>query len=156
MTPTVVQDQQGLDQFFASVARDFGDTNYSAYLHSQLPKLEKLHKLYFDAEQDPTGAGWPALAPSTIQRKGHDRILYESGRLRESLAGKSGDSLRDVIDEGAMSGLAFGTTVPYSLFHDKATENRPARPHVGINLKVLDKIAEGALAVALARLKPVT
>lgn len=155
MTKVVITDQSGLDQLYASVARDFADTSYTAYLHDVLRRLAKLHKQYFDAEQNPIGAAWPALAPSTIARKGHSTILFESGRLKASLTQGTGDSVADVFQEGSNAGMTFGTTVPYSIFHDRATDNRPARRHVGIDAKVLDSIAQGAVDVALARLKPV-
>lgn len=154
MTPTVIQSQSDLDNLYASVARDFADTVYSHYLHDQLRKFEKLHALYFDSEADPVGASWPPLAPSTVARKGHNTILLDTGRLKGSLTGGHGDAVRDVIDEGGRAGLTFGTRVPYSIYHDKAAQNRPARRHVGMSAEVLNAIAEGAVDVALKRIKP--
>ncbi len=62
---------------------------------------------------------WEILKPETVERKGHDRILFETGRLMGSiLCRASEDSLRITAD------------VPYAqpLQHGTGSAGMPARP----------------------------
>ena len=72
----------------------------------------------FVAESDPYGDGWSPLASSTVRRKGHDRILFESG-----------DMFSDT------KAVATGSTIEfegpeYGPFHQGRSGRRPARPAV--------------------------
>jgi len=40
----------------------------------------------FDEERSVDGVPWQRLAPETIKAKGHDRILWDQGTMRNSLA----------------------------------------------------------------------
>lgn len=72
----------------------------------------------FVEEKDPYGRAWKPLAKSTIQRKGHDRIMFESGdMLEQTKAHAVGDRIEFVGTE-------------YGPFHQGASGNRPARPAV--------------------------
>jgi len=134
-----------LDQWqvvFDGIADQFAAIDYTDPLNETLPKLEKAHQEFFDNEAGPTGA-WPALAPSTVRRKGHGIVLLESGKLTQSLGGRSADSIREVFRDGANNqhALIFGTSVEYSIFHQQGTKRIPARPHVGITEPLLDQTA---------------
>lgn len=74
--------------------------------------LERIEQVQFQSEGKFSG-GWPELADSTIQAKGHDQILYLTGRLWESLTGGNGDSIREIGEDE----MAFGTTTPYAVHH---------------------------------------
>lgn len=84
--------------------------------HAITDYLQRIEQVQFQSEGKFSG-GWYPLAPSTVAAKGHDRILYLTGRLWESLTGGNGDSIR-VIEEDFM---AFGTTVPYAGVHQHGT-----------------------------------
>ncbi len=72
----------------------------------------------FVGEKDPYGKAWKPLAKSTVARKGHDRIMYESGdMLAETKAIAVGSRIEFVGTE-------------YGPIHQKAGGKRPARPAV--------------------------
>lgn len=63
---------------------------------------------------------WAPLAPSTIRRKGHDKILYDTGRLRDSIS----------IGEVTPSSATVGTDAPYAPYHQFGTKKMVARPFI--------------------------
>ena len=77
------------------------------------------------ATQGGLSGGWEPLAESTVRRKGHARILHDSGALRS--AATSG-ARRSVSSDSAE--YAVGSGAPYWIFHhSKAGRSRlPRRP----------------------------
>jgi hypothetical protein len=75
--------------------------------------------------KDSIGVGrkdWPPLAPSTVEHKGHDLPLYETGELKESISGF-------VQMHGPEHGRAVvGTPLERGLFAETGTINEPPRP----------------------------
>lgn len=69
------------------------------------------------------GGAWKKLAPSTIARKGHDRIKMDTGRLYGSLLRSSPDCVFAVDKRG----LTLGTLVPYGPPHETGNPNLPKR-----------------------------
>lgn len=138
-----IDDFDALENVVQGVVDQFGDIDYTPELEQQQEKLQRRHQSYFEGQTNPSGRAWPALSPRTIARKGHDTILFESGRLRDSLIADSADSIREVTREGSgnQHGLAFGTTVPYSIFHQEPT-TLPQRQHVGLNEEATNALAE--------------
>ena len=68
---------------------------------------------------------WPALAPSTVARKGHSRILIDTRRLIRSVTlESSADKVIEITDNS----LVFGTNVPYARYHEEGTSRLPKRP----------------------------
>ncbi len=132
-----IEDLQFLGGIFVEIEQQYSEADYSNQLDAFLPVLEGTHKKQFSAQSSPSGQRWPALAPSTIKRKGHNRILFESGRLEKSLTTKSGDAVRSVGEDGR--GLLFGTSVPYSVFHNLG-KGQKKREHVGLVTKTLDSL----------------
>lgn len=63
---------------------------------------------------------WAPLAPSTIKRKGHDKLLYDTGRLRDSIT----------LGEVTPSSATVGTDAPYAPFHQFGTKKMAARPFI--------------------------
>lgn len=106
--------------------------------------IERYETGWYEAETDPLGAAWQQLAAATIRRKGHDTILVDSGRMKASLTGRTGDSVIDVVQEGMNAGLTRGTSVEYAGFHQAGTEFIPQRMHVGLNEKQTDELTEAA------------
>jgi hypothetical protein len=81
--------------------------------------IERLWRATYRAGHDPYGSPWAKLAASTIRRKGHDRIMVETGATYAETRAK------------ALPGVGIGLTTGYkAAWHMQATENRPARPVV--------------------------
>lgn len=150
MPETIVETWAEAEAEINGLARRAAQPNLMPWLRETMVDLEELHEGYFGSESDPLGAAWPELAPATIARKGHNRILYDTGRLAASLTSKSGDAIREIISEPAGQGLAFGTSVDYAPFHQFGTSRIPQRQHVGVNDRVIDIMAERVADFAMA------
>lgn len=112
--------QQALSTALAGALRDTGDEALEIIDDS------------FAREQTPTGAPWADLAPATIERKGHDTILYETGELRESFDtevewGPVGDKKLTIYSEDEKL-----------KYHEYGTVNMPRRPIIGPLARRLD------------------
>lgn len=142
--------------YIESVARQFQKLQFKEFGQLELLELADFHAGLFADASDPAGVAWPPLAPSTIKRKGHDTILVETGRLRGSLAQKAtasgGDAVREVAELASETDVIFGTLVEYSPYHDVASNNRPARPHVGVNEQFVDGFCDRLLRFAIDEL----
>lgn len=112
---------------------------YEPVLQESLQDIAEYEAGMFAGEYDSSLTSWAPLAASTIKRKKHDRILIDTGALRESLVhvGGSGN-----IAAAAERGLVFGTDVEYAHFLQDGTSRMPARPPVGISDETLDKICD--------------
>lgn len=85
--------------------------------------LLRSHEFRFQLEIAPDGTPWAPLAPRTVRRKGHDRILTQDGFLRRLVAQPGPDE------------LLFGTNRIYGATHQFGDEDRgiPARPFIGLS-----------------------
>jgi len=141
-----VEGLKGLESVFSGMQAAYEDMggNLEIMLEGEMDGLEKDHKRFFDNSVSPSGSKWAKLAPSTIQRKGHDTILVDTGALMKSLTQRgSSYSIREFYRIGQVGvALLFGTSVPYAIFHMKSTGNRPARPMVGLTKDRTDKFQE--------------
>jgi len=87
--------------------------------HRSALAITKLWRANYNAGQDPYGKAWAPNAPSTIARKGHARVMVETGATL--------DETRAVPMGGAGVSLRTGHKAAW---HLEATSNRPARPVV--------------------------
>lgn len=133
-----------LDGVYQDIENHFNTLEFSPVWSEVIADLETLHDKYFAAEAGPAGK-WEELAESTVERKGHEGILWETKRLQASLIGQTGDSIREVISEEHNSGFVFGTDIEYAHFHMTGTNNMPARPMVGITEVEVDAITNRML-----------
>ena len=78
--------------------------------------IEKLWRKNYRAGLDPYGNAWAKLRPSTIARKGHGRIMIETGETLQQTRART-------LPGG---GIALRTG-PKAAWHMDATANRPAR-----------------------------
>lgn len=78
--------------------------------------ITKAWRADYRAGRSPDGQAWPALAPSTVKRKGHGRILQDT---EDTL-----DQTRAVPSPGAGIRLLTG---PRAAYHMKGHRRRPAR-----------------------------
>lgn len=76
------------------------------------------------------GGHWAALTPgyaiSKAQAYPGAKILERTGRLRKSLAGTTGDSVK-IVEKLE---FAIGTSVPYAGYHQSGTSKMAARPPI--------------------------
>lgn len=133
---------------------DAMEVTFAELLNEFHGTLEEKHAQTHTAQTTPAGNAWPPLAPRTVKRKGHSTILVETGRLKASLAGRSGDSIREVVDEGpGRAGLSFGTDVEYAHYHQDGTTRIPQREHVGASEELIDQFAEAIATTFTEQLK---
>lgn len=127
---------------FEDIVERYHDITYAPILVAASATLQDLHRGYFESESDPSGVKWKPLASSTIRRKGHARILWETSALERSLVTVTGDSIRDVVSEGDQEWLVWGTAVEYAMYHQEpgALSKLPARKHVGVNKEFVDDL----------------
>ena len=74
------------------------------------------------------------MTPSTVAQKARRGypldILVRTGALRDSLQGKTGDTIEDIRPLS----LHLGTTVPYGIYHQKGSPGRlPRRAPIELN-----------------------
>lgn len=99
----------------------------------------------FEREQTPEGAPWAPLAPATIERKGHDTILYDTGDLRDSF-----DMEVSRNPTGVKQVMVY-TEDEKMKYHEYGTETIPRRPVIGPLARYLhseviaDELQEAAL-----------
>jgi len=87
------------------------------------------------------GRPWPPLSPAYAAWKARHYpgrpILVRTGRLKESLVGRT----IDTVDERTRDSLTLGTAVPYAIYHQKGTKKMPPRPPIVIPEAAKDRWA---------------
>jgi phage gpG-like protein len=135
---TRVTSQLELRIVFAQIEEAFNHADFEKDFREEIfPAIENAEKRFFADERDPTGEKWKPLAQATVKRKGHDTILVETGRLKNSLTTPDGDSIREALGRSAN----FGTFVEYAGFHQEGA-GVPQREHTGLDEPTLDKIVD--------------
>lgn len=76
----------------------------------------------FSSEGGHASGGWQELSDATIAAKGHDRILFESGELEESLTTQR--AIIEINDDF----LLFGSDVDYAGAHQRGAGVPQRRP----------------------------
>lgn len=148
-----IRTQEDMNQLWGGVVAKFEGLKWATWLADETDRLEKRHAQTMEKQTDPTGRKHPPLAASTINRKGHSRILFDTNRLYNSLVSPSAEfSIRYAIDEWPRAQLIYGTSAPYSPFLTTGTDRMPARPHVGITRQRFGFIAHRACVYALEQL----
>ena len=128
---------------FVEMENQFREEDFTPLFGEFQETLREEHAGYFANQAGPEGP-WPALAPSTVAKKGFDTILVETGDLAATLTGIGGDAIREVFSEGDTTGLVFGTSDPKSLFHQEPKPGGlPERKHVGMTEPVLQGLVDG-------------
>ena len=67
-------------------------------------------------------APWAPLAEKTVKRKGHDKLLYDTGKLRDSIR----------MSPPTPSQVEIDTDTPYAIYHQRGTGKMPARPFIPV------------------------
>lgn len=134
---------QEFESWWNSLVGVMQDTQFVDDLGEQMDRLEKQHSGYFATGQGPSGDAWGPNAPSTVKRKGHANVLIDTKRLRDSLTSRRGDgAIREIVSEPPNSGLSFGTSVEYSIYHQAGTSSLPKREHVGTTDEALQPLLD--------------
>ena len=149
-----LDDLRFLGGVFAEIEQQFNDADYTQLLAQTILDLEEEHDKYFVNEHSPAGVAWPPLAPSTVKKKGHDSILWETGAMMDSLISTTSDSIREVVSEPPNHSLSFGTSDEKSPIHQFGAGRIPQREHVGVNEPFCDQLAEKTADATVALLMP--
>lgn len=147
-THTIDIDQ--LESLFEGIGQQVADMDFFPVMHASLQLIADGERAAFDAGHGPNGETWAPNAESTIKRKGHGIVLFETGALEKSLVELDGPG--NINDAGSRE-LIFGTSNPHSLFNEFGTSRIPARPHVGISDQLVDAIAEELVDYAISQIK---
>lgn len=111
--------------------------------HSGHKILERTCVLLEDSAKEAIGNddyifNWPRLAQSTIDRKGFERPLYETGALQRSIEHNVDASGKEA---------AVGTDLDYAKYLEFGTSKMPARPFLGGALIAKEhEIGDGVVA----------
>ncbi len=133
----ILDDPAELPSVYDALNESLANLDFTDVFQDRIfPAMEHAHQGYFNSETDASGQAWAPLAASTIAKKGHSLILWETGKLENSLTSQTGDAIR----EAGTSEAAFGTSVPYATFHEEGTSKMPARPPVGVSEDLLETI----------------
>ena len=144
-----IDDLRFLGGIYQEMENQFEAADYEEPLKDFFEDLQDAHRDYFLNEHGPDGSAWPPLAPSTSARKGHDRILFETGELEKQLTG-DGSGIREPTHRG----LIFGTDLFYSIFHQEPQEGGlPKREHVGMDDELLQVVVDSVADHTVESLK---
>ena len=96
--------------------------------------FHEIERKQFDSEGGYGSGGWKALAPSTLKQKERagfpTTIMVRTGKLKESLISKTGDT----VEEVRPLELRVGTEVSYAIYHQSTTPRTklPRRPLIDL------------------------
>ena len=94
-------------------------------MRNELQKaIQKFIDDRFAGEHDPWGRKWADLSPRTWAKKKTNRILYETGKLYNSIKAKV-ENINDKVS-AVVGGIMY-----YGHFHQTGTRKMPARPFFG-------------------------
>src|SRR5437763_185235 len=100
------------------------DNMFGVLTKIALDMLESERKL-FESGGRRGGGSWKKLKPDTIKRKGHDKILVDTGMLKSSLT-ELGAPFQ--VMDITKTTIRFGTDDPIAIVHDLGLGTVPKRP----------------------------
>ncbi len=118
---------RAIDRFMG----DFGKPLRRAVREVVIPSIDQ----NFAVEGRPA---WPPLAASTVRKKGHDRVLHESGALRSRATSFGAWEFSDREGDAWVSTLG----LPYEWVHQAGYRFIPKREYMMIQAEDVDQIAE--------------
>lgn len=152
MQTTIIKTQADMNRLIAGLLAAFARMKWESFMQAELRLMEAAHGGYWLRQAGPSGAPWPALAASTIRRKGHATILLDKGPLRDSLTMPYGGGIRITVDQWPLARMHFGTDVPYSRYHNEGGGRLPQREHVGLTLPHFEAMIPRAVDHAFGQL----
>ena len=147
-----------IEQAVAELVHDIVHIDYQSVLVSQYPLLEKIHAEYFAGRHGPNST-WAGLEASTIRKKGHAKLMVDSGSLRASLTGSGGVRRGGRTRKVGRLAIEFGTSVPYAQYHTegfrtyRGKKQVPAREMVGLDHRSVDTLAERVADEIITRIQ---
>ena len=140
MPDTITMDQW--PAYLESVARDLEKLSFETCLRDEVgPVIRDRIDMNFALEQTADGEPWADLAPSTIKRKGHDRILVETGAMRTAATTPGAGHSIEVTERGLADGVD-QAAIPYAIFHQVGTSRLAQREFIGINEDTVERMAD--------------
>lgn len=135
----------------AQVVRDFKAIDYRPLFDSDI-QLDIAHEIRgnFLRQARSNNEPWRELAQSTINAKGHDTILVETGELAKASADKGHGKH---LHRATQHELLFGEVTEHGHWHMTGTSRMPARPYMEISGDVVDLIADRVLSFAVQELR---
>jgi phage gpG-like protein len=154
----VIDTQEELEAMFAEIAADFEGLTSSdsgrTWAEDSVGIAEESMRQGFEQSKAPNGGGWAPNAPATIKRKGHGKVLRDTGRLGVSLTQSTHpDAVVEIVAEPSGCGFSRGTSVEYSQINQTGSKRAPARPHVGLTEEAVDEMTELGADLAIEHLK---
>ena len=147
---SITLDPTQLDSLFNDIGSIVENTDYGPVLENFREVSPQGEPTTCDGQPTPgRGPGVP-LAESTVRRKRHNGILFESEDQIESLVtvGGAGNlnstkSHRSLFEEDAN----------FAFFRDAGTNPMPARPPSGLNQESVDELAERVVNVTIESMR---
>lgn len=157
MAHIVIHEQPGqpisLQPIFDDLVRQFQSFPWTPFINEEFSLMENQHSAYFAKGRGPDGQLWPGNSPAWQRHKGHNRPLIYKLRLSESLSfRKHADAIREVVDEHPKAIFIFGTSVPYSIYHQEGMGQK-IRRHIGITMDDFFEMSTRAVDYAFQEIK---
>lgn len=150
-----VIDSADFPAYLDGVSREFARIDYGPCLRDEVgPALRERVDLNFALEQTAGGDPWAPLAASTVARKGHDKILSDTQRMKQAATRRAGDSIEVVQPNELIIGVQAGAfPAEYPLKHETGTSKMPARPFMNVNGETVDRAAVKVADFTVRKLK---
>lgn len=141
--------------YLAGISRQFDDIDYQKALEDEVaPAYRERIDLNFGLEQTAGGEPWAPLSPVTVARKGHDKILVETQRMKAAATGRTGDSIQIATENTLTIGVnASAFPGSYPAKHESGMSRMPARPFENVNEEAIDRAAGRLADYAVRRMK---
>ena len=142
--------EQGLGSVLLDVEQRFKNADYTKLFKKWIDTvLPEAHAGYFSNRSSPGGEKWAPLKPLTVAKKGHSTILEDTLAMKNSVTGKTGDSVRSATHRG----LLFGTSDHKAIFHTTGTARMAKREFVGMDEKRVDALCNEVADATVEQLK---
>lgn len=139
--------------YLQGVADDLEQADFSDCLRNEVgPVIRDRVDLNFALEQTAGGEPWKALAESTVKRKGHDRILVETGAMRTAATTRGAGHRIEVTERELIDGVD-SAAIPYAIYHQFGTSRLAQRQFLAINEDTVERLAARVADAAVRALK---
>lgn len=151
---TEIRTQADMDRLFAGIVDSFESISWEGWMQQKMRQMEAIHETYWQSQAGPTGAPWPANAPSTIKRKKHSVILVDKLVLRPAMTKPFAEgAIRMTIDQWPKATMIFGNDLFYSPIHNEGLLGQKKREHIGVTIPFFETMASSATDHAFERIK---
>lgn len=149
----LLEELTGIEQLggvLLDIDQKFQNADFREPLEGFIPQIEQEERAAFAGEKTPGGEPWAKLSPYTIKKKGHARILYESGAMMAAMIDhKAPHHVGEVTDRF----LTYGTDLEYAAFHQDGTDRISQREFAGLSEETVDRLVNRTADHAVESLK---